>query len=77
MPGIYLLGHGSLSWIDGEFLGDDGSRTDYSAGLGMGYQWRVGPGALLRTEAQYRRWLDAETDQFSFVLGLGTRLGGG
>ena len=46
MPGIYLLGHGSLSWVDGEFLGDDGSRTDYSAGLGMGYQWRVGPGAL-------------------------------
>lgn len=77
MPGIYLLGHGSLSWVDGEFLGDDGSRTDYSAGLGMGYQWRIGPGALLRTEAQYRRWLDAETDQFSFVLGLGTRLGGG
>ena len=76
MPGIYLLGQGSLSRLAGELLGDDGSETDYSAGLGMGYQWPVGPGALLRMEAQYRRWLDAETDQFSLVLGLGTRLGG-
>ena len=51
-PGIYLLGQGSLSWVhywaDGEFGGDeldvDGdSETDYSAGLGMGYQWRIGP----------------------------------
>ena len=76
MPGIYLLGQGSLSRVSGEFWGEDGSDTDYSAGLGMGYQWRLGPAALLRVEGQYRRWFDAEADVFSLVLGLGTRLGG-
>lgn len=78
MPGIYLLGQGSLSWYDWDdrVSRNDASETDYSAGLGMGYQWRIGPALLLRMEGQYRRWLDAEADVFSLVLGLGTRLGG-
>ena len=79
MPGIYLLGQGSLSWYDwvDRVSRNDGSETDYSAGFGMGYQWRIGPALLLRMEGHYRRWLDAEADVFSLVLGLGTRLGGG
>ena len=76
IPGIYLLGQGSLSWLDAEFAGNDESETDYSVGFGMGYQWRIGPALVLRMEAQYRRWLDSETDNYSLVLGLGTRLGG-
>lgn len=76
MPGIYLLGQSSLSWLEVEFVGEDESETDYSVGLGMGYQWRIDPAFVLRMEAQYRRWLDAETDNYSLVLGLGTRLGG-
>ena len=39
-------------------------------------QWRIGPAFVLRMEAQYRRWFDAETDNYAFVFGLGTRLGG-
>ena len=77
MPGFYLLGQGSMSWVGMEDYEDDWSETDYSAGLGMGYQWRLGPAALMRVEGQYRRWFDAEMEVFSLVLGLGTRLGGG
>lgn len=78
MPGIYLLGQGSLSWYDwvDRVSRNDDSETDYSAGFGMGYQWRIGPALLLRVEGQYRRWFDPEADVFSLVLGLGTRLGG-
>ena len=77
-PGIYLLGQGSLSWVDwaDRVTRDDYSETDYSAGFGLGYQWRIGPALLLRMEGQYRRWLDAEADVFSLVLGLGARPGG-
>ncbi len=77
-PGIYLLGQGSLSWVDwADRVTKDYSETDYSAGFGLGYQWRIRPALLLRMEGQYRRWLDAEADVFSLVLGLGVRLGGG
>jgi len=75
--GIYVLGQGSLwtvksSWWNVSVDPD----TDFSAGLGMGYLWRIGPAFTLRMEGQYRRWFDAESNNISFVFGLGTRLGG-
>ena len=69
--GIYALGQGSIS---STFAPYD-SGADFSAGVGMGYQCRVGPAFVLRMEVQYRRWLDA-SDNVLLVLGLGTRLGG-
>ena len=68
----YILGQGSLWNIRS---GSD-SETDFSAGLGLGRLWRIGPALILRMEAQYRRWFDAELNNFSLVFGLGTRLGG-
>ena len=74
MPGIYLLGQGSLwrMWHNSD--GDDESETDFTAGFGMGYQWRIGPAFVLRMEGQYGRWFDEELNSFSLVLGFGTRL---
>ena len=56
----------------------------FHAGVGLGYQWRMGPAFVLRTEGRYRMWfLDEEfpliadgTNEFSLFIGLGTRLGG-
>ena len=77
MSGIYILGQGALTWYDGSVsIFSVDHDTDFSAGLGMGYLWRVGPAFTLRMEGQYRRWFDAESNNFSFVFGLGTRLGG-
>ena len=70
--GIYTLGQGSLFSV----FEDNDSETDFSAGVGMGYQWRVGPALVLRMEGQYQRWLDAKSNNVLLVLGLGTRLGG-
>ena len=77
MSGIYVLGQGSLFTVKSSLrnVSVDGD-TDFSAGLGMGYLWRIDSVLTLRMEGQYRRWFDAESNNFSLVFGLGTRLGG-
>ena len=87
LSGPYLLLNGALMNL--HLLGDEDDpynvpHTYFSAGVGLGYQWRVGPAFVLRTEGRYRMWfLDEEfpliadgTDEFSLFIGLGTRLGG-
>ncbi|MDE2742997.1 MAG: hypothetical protein OXI58_15495 [Gemmatimonadota bacterium] len=87
VSGPYLLGNGALMNL--HLLGDEDDpynvpHTYFSAGAGLGYQWRVGPAFVLRTEGRYRMWfLDEEfpliadgTNEFSLFIGLGTRLGG-
>ena len=80
MSGTYITGHGALSHFGfssdlGWPLGGSESETNFSAGAGLGYQWRLGPDFLLRTEGRYRYWFDDEVNDFSFLLGLGTRAG--
>ena len=72
MSGAYLLARGALAAV----AGDSESETDSSAGAGLGYQWRLGSALVLRAEGGYRRWFDGEVNDFSLLLGLGTRLGG-
>ncbi len=72
MPGPYIIVHGALVAIEGA----DVDHDDFSAGAGLGYQWRLGSAFVLRTEGRYRRWFDDEFNDFSFLLGLGTRAGG-
>lgn len=72
MSGPYLLGHGARSYIKIE----SSSATNFSAGVGLGYRWHIEPAFSLRTEGRYRRWLESESNTFSLMLGLGTRLGG-
>ena len=76
VSGPYLLGNGALAGIYGE--GD--SEHAFAAGAGLGYQWRVGPAFIVKTEVRYRRWFnefdefDEGLNDFSLTLGLGTRL---
>ena len=70
--GVYILGLGALLVLSDEY----DSETEFSAGAGLGYQWRLGPAFVLRAEGRYRRWFDEEINNFSFLIGLGTRLGG-
>ena len=72
MSGPYLLGHGARSYIKIE----SSSTTNFSAGVGLGYHWRIAPAFSLRAEGQYRRWFESKSNTFSLMLGLGTRLGG-
>ena len=72
MSDPYILGHSAL-----RVIGSRGDyETDFSAGAGLGYQWRLGPAFVLRMEGRYRRWFDDEINEISFILGFGTRLGG-
>ena len=68
----YIMGHGALLFIDGF---DSDSDSDFSVGAGLGYQWRLGSDLILRTEGRYRLWFDDEVNDFSFLLGVGTRAG--
>ena len=74
--GPYLLGHGAwwYSKVDAVWVN---RRTDCSVGVGLGYQRRVEPepAFALRVEGRYRRWFDEGSNEFSLMLGLGTRLG--
>ena len=72
MSSPYIMGHGALLFIDS----DAESETDFSAGAGLGYQWRLGSALVLRAEGQYRRWFNEEINDLSLIIGLGTRLGG-
>lgn len=70
----YLLGNGALS---GVYWESGSSHHDFAAGVGLGYQWRVGPAFVLKAEGRYRQWFrELDEDEFSLLLGLGTRLGG-
>ena len=48
-----------------------------SFGFGLGYQWRIGPAFVLRTEAQYRRMFveDENVNEYTLTIGIGTRFG--
>ena len=70
--GLYLLGHGAMRHFD---LRDRNSVTDFAAGGGLGYRWRLGPAFVLRAEARYRRWFDDAVNEFSLLMGLGARPG--
>ena len=76
MSGPYILGLGALATVAGDGTGFDESETDFSAGAGLGYQWRLGSALVLRAEGRYRRWFNEEINDLSLIIGLGTRLGG-
>lgn len=71
--GVYFLGHSALFWRNW----NGGDEANIASGLGLGYQWRIGPSFVLRVEGQYRRWFDPGKNVFALVFGLGSRLGGG
>ena len=71
--GPYLLCHGAVLVLD---VNERESETDFAAGSGVGYRLRLGASFILRAEGQYRRWFDDEVNDFSFLIGLGARLGG-
>ena len=80
MSGTYITGYGALSHL--VFASDLGwplagseSETDFSAGAGLGYQSSLGSALVLRAEGRYRHWFDDRVNDFSFLLGLGTRAG--
>lgn len=74
----YVLGRVSTMILSGDDIrGFDESETLISFGVGVGYQWRIGPALVLRAEGQYQRTLidDENIDDLSFIIGLGTRFG--
>ena len=86
MSSPYVLGRVSTATFGGTaplFL--DGNVTVIGFGAGLGYQWRIGQAFVLRTEGQYHRMsMSLEDDfssenetanEFSFIIGLGTRFG--
>ena len=81
LSGPYTLGNGALlglyEMVPFEGYGSSFEHRFY-VGVGLGYQWRVGPAFVLRTEGRYRTqiWSHRRSeDAFSLFLGLGTRLG--
>ncbi len=70
--GLYLLGHGAMRHFA---IRERESVTDFSIGGGLGYQWRLGPAFVLRSEGRYRRWFDDGVNEFSVLMGLGARPG--
>ena len=76
----YLLGRFTATIFSGEdTLLFDEDQTLTSIGIGLGYQWRIGPAFMLRTEAQYQRVFvedeDEDANEFSLIIGIGTRFG--
>ena len=65
----YVLGTGSLQKVRHYDI-------DISVGIGMGLRARTGSAFVLRMEGRYERWFEDEVNDFSFIIGLGTRLGG-
>ena len=66
--GLYLLCQGAVRHFD---FRDRPSVTDFAAGGGLGYRWRLGPAFVLRAEGRYRRWFDDGVNDFSLLIGLG------
>ena len=73
VSGPYLLCNGAVLVLD---VDEREAEADFSAGGGVGYQFRTGAAFVLRAEAQYRRWFDDEVNDFSLLIGFGARLGG-
>ena len=78
----YISGRFSLYTISlGELIfSDDETGILANIGIGFGYQWRIGPAFVLRTEAHYQRILPFEDEpvagnEFSLIIGIGTRFG--
>ena len=79
----YVLTRVSMATFHGEGpLFFDGSATLTSFGVGLGHQWRIGQAFVLRTEGQYQRVSlsfeddfggDETANEFSFIIGIGTR----
>ena len=72
----YILGRVSRTSL---FSSDSYNNYEayFSFGLGVGYQWRIRSAFVLRGEAQYQRLLveDDNANQFSLIIGIGTRFG--
>lgn len=74
----YLLGRFSRTIFSGEdTLLSGENQTLTSIGIGLGYQWRIGPAFVLRTKAQYQRVFvkdeGEDANEFSLIIGIGTR----
>ena len=76
----YVLGRVSTTLFSGDdlFLFDD-IETLTGFGIGLGYQWRIGPAFVFRAEGQYQRLLlsgeEDDANEFSLILGIATRFG--
>jgi len=80
VSGPYALGRVSTTILSGDdIFSSDAGQTLISFGGGLGYQWRIGAAFVFRAEAQYQRVLvsdeDADANEFSLILGIGTRFG--
>ena len=73
----YILGRVSQTTVDDGLSLFGADENLFSFGLGVGYQWRIRSAFVLRTEAQYQRVLveDDNANEFSFIIGMGTRFG--
>ena len=73
----YILGRVSQTIVDDGLSLFGADENLYSFGLGVGYQWRIRSAFVLRVEAQYQRVLveDDNANEFSFIIGIGTRFG--
>ena len=76
----YIFGRVSHTIFNGGesfFFNDEEALTGF--GGGVGYQWRIGAAFVLRAEGQYQRLSISDADEavneFSFIIGLGTRFG--
>jgi hypothetical protein len=52
------------------------SDSEFGAGARVGYRLLATSALVLRFEGGYRRWFDSDVNEFSFGMGIGTRLGG-
>ena len=85
MSSPYVLARVAMATFHGEgALFIDGNATLTSFGVGLGHQWRIGQAFVLRTEGQYQRVAlsfeddfngDETANEFSFIIGIGTRFG--
>ena len=73
----YILGRVSQTTVDDGLSLFGADENLFSFGLGVGYQWRIRSAFVLRVEAQYQRVLveDDNANEFSFIIGIGTRFG--
>ncbi len=73
----YILGRVSQTTVDDGLSLFGADENLFSFGLGVGYQWRIRSAFVLRVEAQYQRVLveDDNANEFSLIIGIGTRFG--
>lgn len=63
----YLAGGATLQAVSG----GGSSDSEFALGARVGYRAVVGSGLAVRVEGGYRRWLDAELNEFRIGLGIG------